>query len=101
MSRNAVIIGIAVVVLIVGGWFLIRPKQPAISSPDVQPTQTPVSVKAEKNLVKITASGFSLKSIVIKTGESVTWENTDIRVIRSTRIITQLTFCTRSLIWVL
>jgi len=87
MSHN-VTIAIVVVLLVVGGWFLTRPKQ----SPQIQPVETPSStqsampsssasgaavMKEEKNLVKITADGFSPKSITVKSGESITWENTD------------------------
>lgn len=87
MSRN-VTIAIVVVLLVAGGWFLTRPKQ----VPQIQPIETPSStqsvlpspgaseaatVKEEKNLIKITANGFSPATITIKSGESVTWENTD------------------------
>lgn len=87
MSRN-VTIAIVVLLLAVGGWFLTRPKQ---SAAPVQPVETPSSTESaipsatasqaatmnEKNMVKITADGFSPKSITIKSGESITWENTD------------------------
>ncbi len=92
MSRNLVIAVVVILVLIVGGWLLTRPKQPAMSSPETQSTQAPAStesaaptstasegamMKKDSNLVKITANGFSPKSITVKTGESITWENTD------------------------
>lgn len=88
MSRNVTIAIVVVLLVIAGGWFLTRPKQ----VPQIQPVETPSStqsvlpspsaseaatVKEEKNLVKITADGFSPKSITIKSGERITWENTD------------------------
>lgn len=88
MSRNLVIGVLVVLVLIVAGWYLTKPKQQT-SQP--QPTQAPAStesaapsaasegamMKKEANLVKITSSGFSMQSITVKEGESVTWENDD------------------------
>src|ERR1700730_692661 len=74
MSRNVVIVAIIVLVLIIGGWFLIAKQS---TNTNVQPVQTSVSTQTEQNLVKITASGFSPKDITVKVGESVTWENTD------------------------
>lgn len=82
MSRNAVIVVVGVVILVLVGWFLTRPKQ--TTSPELsQPTQAPVSTESAVpsantvNTVNITASGFSTKEITIKAGESVTWENQD------------------------
>ena len=87
MSRNVVIAGVVILVLIVGGWFLTRPKQ--IAAPEVsQPTQESSSSESasaassgaqmmEKNVVSITAGGFSPQTITIKVGESVTWTNND------------------------
>lgn len=92
MSRNLIITVVVVLVLIVGGWLLTRSKQPTMSSPETQSTQAPVStesasplstasegatMKKDSNIVKITANGFSPKSITVKMGESITWENTD------------------------
>lgn len=87
MSRNA-IIGIVVLLLVVGGWFLLRPQKQ--SSPEGQPVETAAPIESaapsasegatvmeNKNMVSITASGFSPKEITIKVGESVSWENTD------------------------
>lgn len=79
MSRNAVIAVVGVVVLVLVGWFLTRPKQ--TTSPELsQPTQAPVSTESavfSANTVNITDSGFSPKEIIIKAGGSVTWENQD------------------------
>lgn len=63
MSRNAILVVAVVLVLIIGGWFLTRPKS------------TPPSVAT--NLVTITQSGFSLKDITIKAGDTVSWMNSD------------------------
>lgn len=88
MSRNISIAIVVVLVVIVAGWFLTRPKQTAIL--ESQPTQAPISTESaspqsategsqmsEKNNVTITASGFSPKEIIIKVGEDVTWMNSD------------------------
>lgn len=85
MSRNVTLAIAVVLVLIVGGWFLTRPKQTTIPQ-STQPTQTPLSTEsaspaasptAATNLITITKSGFSPKDITIKAGESVTWVNSD------------------------
>lgn len=79
MSRNAVIAVVGVVVLVLVGWFLTRPKQ--TTSPELsKPTQVPVSTESavfSANTVNITDSGFSPKEIIIKAGGSLTWENQD------------------------
>lgn len=89
MSRNLVIAVVVILLLILVGWYLMRPKQPTTQTP--QPSHTPISTEStasptatqrammqeEKNLVKITANSFSPQSITVKAGESVTWENTD------------------------
>lgn len=89
MSRNLVIGIVVVLVLIVGGWYLTKPKQQAPEAP--QPTPAPATtegaapspasegamMKKEANLVKITSSGFSPQTLTIKLGDSVTWENDD------------------------
>lgn len=91
MSRNLVISGVVIAVVIVGGWFLMRPK--TVSYPPIQ-TQTQVQkppastqsattatagavMNEEKNLVTIGNDGYLPKSITIKVGETVTWVNTD------------------------
>ena len=80
---------VVILLLVLVGWYLTRPKQMATQT--TQPSETPIStqsaspstatdgamIKQEKNLFKITASGFSPKSIIVKAGESITWENTD------------------------
>lgn len=88
MSRNAVLAIAVVLLLIVGGWLLLRPQQPA-STTQPQVTPDPVltesaapatatseaSVTQEENKVTITDAGFSPKEITIKAGESVVWMN--------------------------
>ena len=90
MSRNVVILGVVIVLLILGGWLLMRPKQSAVPQPTEAPTEAPVSspsptssasegamMKESKNMVNITASSFNPKSLTIKVGDSVTWMNGD------------------------
>lgn len=76
----------AVLILIVGGWFLIRPKQqPAapsnVSTPPSVESNSSASASAEvltqEYMVGITAEGFSPKEITIKAGSNVTWTNSD------------------------
>lgn len=79
MSRNAVIVILGVVFLVLVGWYLTRPKQ-TINPELSKPTQIPVSTESavlSVSSVNITSSGFSPKEISIKVGESVTWENSD------------------------
>lgn len=91
MSRNAVIAVVVALIVITGGWFLTRPKQPVTPSPAIEQTQIPTStesasptsategamMKEEKNLVKITANGFSPQNLTIYVGDSVSWMNGD------------------------
>ena len=87
MSKNVVIAAVVIVVLVIGGWFLTRPK-PAAAPEVSQPTPAPTasesispsaspSANMGKNLVTISSSGFSPKAITIKVGDSVTWKNAD------------------------
>lgn len=87
MNKNIVIATVVVLVLIVGGWFLTRPKQ--IMAPEVttQDTQTTVSTQSavatgeammeETKMVSIIAAGFSPKDLTVKVGETITWTNAD------------------------
>ncbi len=77
MSKNAVIVAAVIVVLVIGGWFLTRPK-PAVA-PEVSQPAPAVSESATvaQNSVTISQTGFSPATITIKIGESITWENTD------------------------
>lgn len=80
MSRNATLVVAVVLVLIIGGWFLTRPK--STPAPETVPPQTPSSTESASpsvatNLVTITQSGFSLKDSTIKAGDTVSWMNSD------------------------
>lgn len=95
MSKNTALILSAFVILVVGGWFLLRPKQQSAQTPSTvsstpaaettTSTSTTLSTGAtqeatpqtEQNLVSITASVFSPKNITIKAGETVAWTNSD------------------------
>lgn len=90
MSRNTTVAVVVVLVLIVGGWFLTRPKQPTTPSPS-ETTQPPAStesaspssasegamMKEDKNLVKVSATGFTPQNLTVKAGNTVTWMNGD------------------------
>lgn len=85
-SRNVTIAGVILVVIVIG-WFLTRPKQATTPTPPVVTTPSstesatsPASEGAtvqEKNIVEVASSGFSPKDITIKTGGSVIWQNKD------------------------
>lgn len=88
MNRNIVIASVGVLVLIVGGWFLTRPKQTMAPEVTTQTTQTPVSTESastasdgammtEAKMVSITDAGFSPKNITVKVGDSISWTNDD------------------------
>ena len=92
MSRNWMIGVIVVVVLIVGGVMLTRPKQPAAPVTEETPTNTQTesstdsavptqatdeAMMEEAVAVSITSSGFSPKEVKIKAGEKITWMNED------------------------
>lgn len=86
MSRN-VWIGVVVVLVILAGWYFIQSQQrQAVPSPAPQVSpqeETPAtseatpSETADKNVVKVSSSGFSPQNITITVGESVTWINED------------------------
>lgn len=92
MSRNVSLVIVVILVLLIGGWFVMRSKSttptpattPATtveSAPTPQATSTPAAsegavMKTEK-LVTITTAGFTPKDITIKAGENVTWMNSD------------------------
>ncbi len=87
MSKNVWIAAAVVVVLVIAGWFLTRPK-PAAAPEVSQPTPAPTtaqsispsaspSANTSKNLVTISSSGFAPKAITIKVCGSVTWKNAD------------------------
>lgn len=81
MSRNLIIV-LVVLVLLVAGFFLFRntgtAPAPAQTSPtpvvSEQETTTPTQ-EVQGATIKILATGFDPKTITIKTGETVRWEN--------------------------
>ncbi len=87
MSRNTVIAVVMVIVLVIFGWYLLRPKgttTPEVSEPTPTSTasksaspQASSSAAMTEKVVTISSTGFSPKSITIKAGESVTWTNSD------------------------
>lgn len=87
-SRNVMIAVVVLVVVLAGGWFLLRPQQTVAPAPsaEVTPKETypeasvePATNSAmmEKTKVTISATGFSPKTVTIKVGEAVTWTNSD------------------------
>lgn len=87
MSRNTAVAAIVVIVLVLAGWFFLRPKgttTPEVSQPtptstaseSASPQASPSATMTEK-VVTISSTGFSPKSITIKAGESITWANSD------------------------
>lgn len=84
MPRNTWIAAIVVLILVLGGWFLTRPKQSSTLTPSIVSTPAPTESSAtegakmsEETTVTISSSGFSPKDITIKAGSSVTWVNED------------------------
>lgn len=88
MSKNTIIVLVGILVLALVGFFLLKPQTNTQVPPQTQevsqptPSQTPQTASEdammkEENIVKITSSGFSPKSVTIKVGEKVTWTNDD------------------------
>lgn len=86
MSRNAIIGGIVIILVVVLGWYYLQSQKGGYTQPQTtppsnvtQPEESPAtpSASAEKNVVNITSSGFLPKDITVKAGESVTWANED------------------------
>lgn len=90
MSRNLVVAVVVILLLVIAGWYLTRVKQTV--PPQDQSTQSPVSSSTQSvapvategatmnkdiNVVTVTQSGFSPKSVTIKAGDTVTWMNSD------------------------
>lgn len=87
-SRNLGIAAVVIVVIVVGWWLVKSQSGGATPNPYSSTTQTPTEATAptsaaspsgamSETVVTISSSGFSPKSITIKTGESVTWMNSD------------------------
>lgn len=86
MSRNTAVAAV-IIVLILAGWYLLRPKG-AVAPESLQPTpastasesatpQASPSAAMTEKAVTISSTGFSPKNITVKTGESITWTNSD------------------------
>ena len=79
MSKNVVIAGAVILVLVVLGWYFTQPKVTVPPVPE-SVTQTPTaSSEASKSakIVSITVGGYDPKDITIKMGDTITFENTD------------------------
>ena len=87
MNKNIVYAALVITAVILALWYLLGSRPSAPRTPtQVAPTPTtsePSSatdgaiMKEEKNVVKISSSGFLPKDITIKVGEEVTWVNED------------------------
>lgn len=80
MNKSYLVVGLVVIVLLIGAYFMKYQKstqiQPSTSSATIEPTsgETGVMNKAAA-VVKYTDNGFVPKSVTIKKGESVEWVN--------------------------
>ncbi len=81
---NKIIILFVLVILVLGGYFLIKnnakysTNQSVIPSPTIiQPTQTPINQPSTNSAqtVTLTSSGFTPLSLTIKKGTKVVWTN--------------------------
>ncbi len=83
MSKNLWIGLVVIVVIILAGWYLARPKDNLTPTPSVESTPSTEtaspsassSAVIDENVVTISSSGFSPNDITIKVGGSVTWMN--------------------------
>jgi len=80
MSKN-LIIALIIIILLVGGFFLFRntgvtpaPAQPPTPIVSEQETTVPTQ-EIQGATITISATGFDPKTITIKAGETVRWEN--------------------------
>lgn len=76
MSRNVTLVIVVILVLIVGGWFLTRPKRVILPKSTEIPA-SPVLTESAATSVSITSSGFSPSDLTILKGETVSWTNSD------------------------
>ena len=79
MSRNTLVALVVIAIVILGGWYLLRPRPVTTPAPSAQ-IQTPISTQSATpatQAVSITSKGFSPNEVTISAGESVTWENSD------------------------
>ena len=90
MNKNVAIAIAVILILLVGGWFLMRPKAQVTPVASDVPVSTPVqsesvtpaasegaSMNKNETVVKISSDAFSPKSVTIKAGDTVTWMNKD------------------------
>lgn len=86
MSSKNLIITVVVILILAAGYYFLSSKNTAnVSTQQVSteaPSPTPQAASEgammeKETIVKITSTGFSLKSVTIKVGESVTWQNGD------------------------
>lgn len=86
MSKNTTIGLVALVLVVLAGWYFLTSQkgQAPSPSPQASPAQTSPATESarpademDQNVVKISTTGFSPQNITIKTGESVTWVNED------------------------
>ncbi len=80
--NKLLIIGILLVVVVVGGYFLLKGKnytQPQVDTTTntAQPSQATQATQISANSVEYASGGFSPSSITVKKGTTVTWTNKD------------------------
>lgn len=92
MSSKNIVIILALVLLLVGGFLFVRsknryqnPQEPVTvdntqAEPSVDNPASDSAVTKDNQTVTIDANGFSPKNVTIKAGESVTWSNKDTAV---------------------
>lgn len=88
MSKNTIIVLVGILVLALVGFFLLKSQKSPQVQPETQQAEPTVSeppqtategamMKEEANMVKISSTEFSPKSITVKVGEKVAWINDD------------------------
>lgn len=75
MNKNLLVIGIAVVVVLVGWYFLQGQKSYNPSSVPVAETVSSPSAEIKENIIIISDNSFSPAEITIKVDESLIWKN--------------------------
>lgn len=76
MSRNTTIGIVAVIAVLLLGWFYLRSSKSVYAPPQATPSSASASTAPEK-IVTISSGGFSPEEIIIKAGETVAWVNSD------------------------
>ena len=78
--NKRLVIGIIIVVIIIGGAFVLMHKQSSMDQMNMTQTQkssTTAAKPAGKNFVTIQNFAFSPATITVKAGQSITWTNED------------------------